>query len=170
MGKAPRRTEFATSPIATGLLMFAAVLVSVALSHCSGNITALWLASGVVFAWLLPRSFRTWPLHLAAAALGNLAAALLTGFPLALSLISVWANMAEIFLLLMLTQRYFEPASGRFRVSPLRFTLLTMGTVGAVAISGIPLLHHYYPGPLSLALLNWYLSDVLGMLLIAAMA
>jgi len=170
MGKPLRHTGFATSPVATGLLMFTAVLASVMLSHCSGNITALWLANGVVFVWLLPRSFRTWPLHLAAAAFGNLAAAMLTGFPLSLNLISVWANMAEIFLLLMLTQRYFEPASGKFRITPVRFTALTMGTVGAVAISCIPLLHYFYPCRLSLAVPNWYLSDVLGMLLVSSMA
>jgi diguanylate cyclase (GGDEF)-like protein/PAS domain S-box-containing protein len=153
MGKALRASKFGTQPAATGLLMFAAVLLSVVLSHYSGNITALWLANGVVFAWLLPRSPRTWPTHLLAAALGNLAAGLITRFPLPLTLISVWANMAEIFLLLLLTQRFFEAASGKFRISPLRFSLLTLFTVGAVAISCIPLLHY-----------------LLGMLLVVSMA
>jgi diguanylate cyclase (GGDEF)-like protein/PAS domain S-box-containing protein len=153
------------SPLVTGGLMFLAVLTSVAVSHFSGDVTAMWLANGAVFSWLLPRNRRVWPIHLVAAGLGNLAAGLLVQYSPWMVLLSVAANIAEIFILLAVTYSFYDQASERFRISAPRFTLTTLGVVAAVCLACAPPLLWFSLSDLKLVLPNWFLSDVLGMLL-----
>jgi diguanylate cyclase (GGDEF)-like protein/PAS domain S-box-containing protein len=167
MANSQQNPQWIESPLFTGTLMAATVLVSGAISHFSGDVTAMWLANGAVFAWLLPRNRHVWPIHLVAAALGNLLAGLVMQSPGALVLISVPANMLEIFVMLATTYSFYDPASGRFRISAPRFTLITLAVVGAICVACVPLLHWFYAAHLNLALPNWFMSDVLGMLLMA---
>lgn len=158
------------SPLTTGALMFLSMLLSIALSHFSGHVTSMWLANGLIVAWMLPIEKRAWPQNLAATVLANIAAGMLAHYPLALTLISAWANVLEILLVLAYLQPVFDKPSGKLRISAPRFTIVICALVALAIASCMPLVLRFYPCDYPKVLTNWFCSDSLGMLFVVILA
>jgi integral membrane sensor domain MASE1 len=80
------------------LLVFAAALLAIQLSRLPGSVATIWFANAIGMAFLAVAPRSRWPVLLLAAAAGNLAADLVVGDSLTLSLGFLPANLCEILL------------------------------------------------------------------------
>jgi len=160
---------FLGSPIVTGLITGPAVWFSILLTSHTYNLSTVWMANAVVFLWLLPLPPRRLPLHLLAAAVANASAGWYFHHPASMILITSSANAAEVALLLLFTHRYYDAPARRFRISALRFTLLTIAVAVIVCTSMAPFLYRYLQIEPVATMLNWIFGDVLGLLLVTAL-
>jgi diguanylate cyclase (GGDEF)-like protein/PAS domain S-box-containing protein len=164
-----RRSPFLDSPIVTGLIMAPAVWFSLALANQTQHLFSIWVANAIVFMWLLPVAPRRLPWHILCAGVGYASASWYWHTPLPIALIATAGSMAKISLLLAFTRRYYDVPARRFRISALRFTLLTIAAVDLVCLAVSPLLFHYINTEPIVTMLNWSFGDVLGILLVTAL-
>ena len=115
----------------TALLYLALAVVATYLSPRTGGIATLWYANAAAVVLLQARPGKHWPLLLAAAALGNVAANLMFGDTLLSALRFVVANTVEIVIGAMLLRRYCVAADCISRPGMLLLALLLGSVVPA---------------------------------------
>ncbi|MBI0477013.1 sensor domain-containing diguanylate cyclase [Sphingomonas sp. MA1305] len=151
------------SPILTGMAYYLAAIVSLSLTRGTAGLAMLWPSSGILFAVLLvtPRHRITW--HVAAAAIGSLAANLHAGTVLATSIGFTVANMGESLSAAWLLRArsrcrvsFVDPGSlTRFCMAALLATVLA-ATI-AVIVSVVPSIGFWF---------SWFTTDLLGILIV----
>ncbi|XID76089.1 MASE1 domain-containing protein [Alkanindiges sp. WGS2144] len=87
-------------------LYFIAALYCLYISRQPGSIAAIWYANAIMVMFLQAFAYREWPLLLALAALGNLAANMVLNDPLGMSLSFIPGNLLEIVLLSYVVRRF----------------------------------------------------------------
>ncbi len=147
-----------------GASYFALALLALYLARQPGTIAALWFANAAGIAWLAQRPRRDWPGLLAAAVVGNLAAKLLVGEALLLSLGFVPGLVAEMLAGAWLLRRggtlpNFADDAPRFLrtlVAGAVLPQLAGATLGAIALQGLAFQRF------GQAWGGWYIGAVLG--------
>ena len=156
------------SPLISGLIMGIACWLSVMFSTYSRNISPLWLANGVAFMWMLPLPRRRMGWHLVCIAIANVAVGMLYDRSY-FTLMTSAGNTAEVALMLFFTYRYYDASTRLFRISALRFTLVTSAVVCAICLPIAPVLISIHNPEWMVTVPNWIFGDVLGMLIVSAL-
>ena len=131
--QAQRARSTAGTAVLVAALHFVFAFGAIHLSRQPGSIATLWYANAVVAAVLLTRRFAEWPLHLGAMAAANLAANLLSGHPLGLSLAFAATNGVEASLAGYLLRRHCPPARCVQHVGALMQALVLGAVVPSLA-------------------------------------
>jgi PAS domain S-box-containing protein len=146
------------------LLVFGSALLAIQLSRLPGSVATIWFANaiGIVFLAVAPTS--RWPVLLLSAAAGNLAANLVVGDSLTLSLGFLPANLCEILLGASLLRR----AGAVHRVQDGPVSLLRLLAAGALlppcvgAAIGGGMLHVNGFATFRDVWFDWYVGDLIG--------
>lgn len=165
----PWTSPWIHSPLVTALIMGPAVWFGLLLSSHTQNLSAIWIANGIIFVWLLPVPRRRLPWHILCAAIASASAGFYFHLPIPITLTTTAVNVAEVTLLLLLTRRYYDIPARRFRISALHFTLFAIAVDAAIAVVIAPLLSRYLKIEPVATMANWFLGDVLGTLLATAL-
>jgi PAS domain S-box-containing protein len=149
------------------LAAFLAALVCILFTQGFGDIAGVWLPDGIVAAILLRQPTRRWPAMAAAGAVGVALANIVAGEPALLSMAFGIANMLGMVACAGLMARW---VGGRVDLTEPRQipAFLAVGGILAPGLSGLAgaLVFNVYNGaPISVAALQWYTADALGMLL-----
>ena len=148
--------------------MFLLALGGIQLTRGTDHIAAVWLANGAVLVVLLRRIRSDWPLLLGSAWVANIAANLAAGDRWWFAGALASANAAEIAVAAYLIARVLAPAD-RFDSRPVIQRLL-VAALAAPAVSALiaaSFLAFTIDAPFDRVLINWYLSDALGLLTLA---
>lgn len=156
--------SLAATAVLAAVLSFAFALIAIFLSRRTGNIAMLWYANVAVMVLLQGKPEKQWPVLLAAAALGNIAANLVAGDPWLLTLSFAAGNVFEILIGAMLLRRYCVPADCVSRPGQLSLALLLGGVVPAFlgATLGASLLSTHGIGPIDKLWLSWFEGSSIG--------
>jgi PAS domain S-box-containing protein len=152
--------------IALCIFVFAASWWGI-VSHHSGRIACIWLASPVVLSVLLRSPTHRWPRWIGALVVGNLAADLAAGDDVWLAVGLTASNLSEVLLAAGVLARVFGTGIDLTRTRDLRWFVLGAALLGPAA-AGIPAAlilqgrgEHFVS-----AWLTWFSADALGILTI----
>ena len=165
----PGRPDPAAIRRAIMLALAVAVIawLGIVMTRYSGRIAVVWLANGLAVALLLRRPRGDWVLLAGAGFAGNVAANLLVGDTLVAATLLALLNSLEIMLVVAATARHFAP-DGEFETTAIgRFIAAALlGPVPGSLISAGWFAWHD-GAPIISGLANWYVSDTLGLLIVA---
>lgn len=165
------RIAFVAPPASTAaalfLAYFAAAAFSIHLTGHSGNIAAVWLASGILLATLLRNRVATWPVLVGLAVAADMAANLLLGGNVWAAAGVALADAAEPLLVAAAMRRYTGGtpwfASGRWMVS---FALASVLAAAAASFLGSAWLATLGEAPFTTTWRTWLVADALGLMLV----
>lgn len=148
--------------------MFILAWAGIQLTRETDRIAAVWLANGAVLAILLRRAQHDWPLLFATAWGANIVANMVSGDAWSFAAVLASANMIEIAIAAHLMARLFGPED-RFdsRAVIKRFLLSALAAPAVSAMVAAAFLMIAVDAPFGRVLVNWYVSDALGLLTIA---
>ena len=150
-------------PLATGVAYYLAAIISLALTRGSDGIATLWPSSGILFAALLTTTKNRAGWHVAAAAIGSLAANLHAGNAPLTSIGFTVANMGESILAAWLL-RTRSRCSVSF-VDPAGLTCFCMAALLA-AVAAATMAFTVAPLPSAGFWFSWFTTDLLGILIV----
>ena len=162
------RTYWADRTILAALVALSAWL-SLTLARGPGELSSLWVSSGILTGWLLSRRTSTWPAYLAVGCLAELSARLLAGDDLPYALAIATCNVLEVAGVAGLVRR--QVPDTRDPRNWMRLGgIATAATLVACAASGLlaaTVSHRLHGQPFLPGLGAWFASHVVGMVLVA---
>ena len=160
----PRQRELALA-VLVGVSYWALASYSFALPVRSSGISYVWPADGLALGVLLCSERRSWPLYLLAVFLGN---ALASNKPLALDLLYSSFNAFEPWLVATVVTRVLgpRPAIGSM-IAAFRFLALTMAVMAMAILITNTVDWAFHHGDFWRTWDVWYLSNTVGMLILA---
>ncbi len=155
--------------VALGLTVALLAYVCIELPRDLKQVAPIWLANGVVLTVLLWTDRKRWPLLIAFAVLGNIAASLHVGGRLSVVLGLSFANVVEYLLSAMALRHVLGRDIDVSRSRDLGWIALICGfcaplASGLIAITVLYASRHADPGR---TLISWWLSNGLGLMLVA---
>ena len=135
------------------------------LADSPGAFAQVWFGNGILAGWLLSRPTSLWPIYLAAGAIAEIVARLLTGNTGPSAFVMAFSNLAEV-MIIAAAIRHWVPDIG----DPKRWIRLggiaTVATLVACAVSGVfvtGIRALIEGGGFAAPLLTWYAAHVVGM-------
>ncbi len=163
-----RVARVAAVHVAAALAFFVLAYMSIDFARNEGRIAAIWLPNAVAVAILLRFRFEQFRSIIAAIFVGNVAANLASGDPMAQALLLASANGAEIAVAVWLTRRWCGRQPIMNDIDDLRRFSLASGVM-APAASGLIAVLAFGAQPATLLAVygKWVISDALSMLILA---
>jgi PAS domain S-box-containing protein len=173
-GVADARPKLAFGPKRlAGLVGFAALIAAlcwacIELPRDLGRISPIWPASAVSLTVLLSTGRRWWPMWLAAAGVGNLAASLAVGDSLPLALAFAACNLVGVVITAGALDRIVGPKLDPGRIADLLKLTLVGGIISpliAASLSAV-VIGQFEPGDMPARIAAWAMADGLGVIIL----
>ena len=163
----PPRRCWADAPL-LAILVAGSAWLSLTLARGPGELSGIWIGSGLLAGWLLKRPTRHWPGYVAATFVADAGARLLVGDAPGYALVLASCNATEALLLAGIVRRHVPDVSapkdwlamGGLATAA---TLLACALSGTVAAAVAHLLHGQ---DFRMAFLGWYAAHVVGMVIV----
>ena len=156
--------DFAVTAVAYGLAAFA----SLAFRMPGTNVSLVWLAAGVAAAAMWLRGIWLWTAVATAAAVGS---ALEGNLPFNVVRVALANTAAPVVVVLLLRRMRFDPALARFRDAVAMLAASACGGLVGTVVNGVlRLAERGVQGDELSRVLNWWLGDVTGLLVLAPVA
>ncbi|HEX7802370.1 MAG TPA: diguanylate cyclase [Pseudoxanthomonas sp.] len=165
------RTRLWRDRILMALLIGATAWVSLSVTRLPGEVSAVWVSSGIFVGWLLSRRTELWPGYIGAGFAAELAVRLLSGdgavFGLALSAF----NLLEVLIVAGVVRRLVPDVGNPTRWLGLG-GIATSSTLAACAVSGLlasAVVSAASHTPFLTTFLIWYSAHVVGIVIVATL-
>ena len=157
--------------ILMALLIGATAWVSLSVTRLPGEVSAVWVSSGIFVGWLLSRRTALWPGYVGAGFVAELAVRLLSGDGLGFGFALTAFNLLEVLIVAGVVRR-LVPDIG----NPTRWLglggIATSSTLAACAVSGLlasAVVSATSHTPFLTTFLVWYSAHVVGMVIVATL-
>ncbi|MDR6841462.1 diguanylate cyclase domain-containing protein [Pseudoxanthomonas sacheonensis] len=165
------RTRLWRDRLIMALLIGATAWVSLNVARLPGEVSAVWVSSGIFVGWLLSRRTELWPGYVGAGFVAELLVRLLSGDGLGLSFALSAFNLLEVLIVAGMVRR-LVPDIG----NPTRWLglggIATSSTLAACAVSGLlasAVVSATSHTPFLTTFLIWYSAHVVGMVIVATL-